>query len=64
MTYRIQYFRDDLKIGDIASDKSLAETLENAVDLMDLFGAEYALIVDEDGQLVDRVKRSSKPHQD
>jgi hypothetical protein len=59
MAYRIQFFRDDLKTGDIASDKSLAETRENAVDWMDLFGADYALIVDEDGQLVDRLKRSA-----
>jgi hypothetical protein len=63
VTYRIQYFRGDIKIGDIASDKSLAETLENAIDLMDLFAADYALIVDADGQLVDRVKRSTQPHQ-
>jgi hypothetical protein len=62
--YRIQYFRDDIKIGDIASDKSLAETLENAIDLMQLFAADYALIVDEDGQLVDRLKRSAEPRGD
>jgi hypothetical protein len=59
MGYRIQYFRDDLKTGDIASDKPLAETRENAVDWMALFGADYALILGENGQLVDRLKRSA-----
>jgi hypothetical protein len=59
MAYRIRYFRGDIKMGDIASDKSLVETREVAVEQMDFFRADYALIVDGDGNLVERVKRSA-----
>ncbi len=59
MVYRIRYFQRDVKMGDIASDKSLAETREDAVDQMDLFAADYALIVDHAGQVIERVLRSA-----
>ena len=59
MGYRIQYFRRDLKMGDIPSNAPLPETREKAVENMDLFRADYALILDEAGQQIDRMKRSA-----
>ena len=60
MAYRIQLFRGDIKVADLASDQPLPDTREDAVDACDLFKAEYALILDENGQLVDRLKRSAQ----
>jgi hypothetical protein len=59
MIYRIQLFRGDIKIADLASNRPLADTREDAVDAIDMFKAEYALILDGDGQLIDRLKRSA-----
>jgi hypothetical protein len=59
MVYRIQLFLGDLKLADLASDGPLADTRADAVDSIDLFKAEYALILDGDGQLIDRLKRSA-----
>jgi hypothetical protein len=59
MGYRIQVFRADLKMGDIASDGPLPDTREDALDAISLFKGDYALIVDDTGQLVDRLKRSA-----
>jgi hypothetical protein len=59
MLYRIQLFRGDIKMADLASNRSLADTREDAVDAIDMFKAEYALILDGEGQLVDRLKRSA-----
>ena len=59
MAYRIQLFRGDIKMADLASDRPLADTREDAVDAIDLFKADYALILDGDGQLIDRLKRSA-----
>jgi hypothetical protein len=59
MAYRIQLFRGDIKMADLASNRPLADTREDAVDAIDLFNAEYALILDGDGQLIDRLKRSA-----
>ncbi len=59
MVYRIRYFRKDVMMGDIASDKPLAGTRQEAVEQMDLFGADCALIVDHAERVVDRVLRST-----
>ena len=59
MAYRIQLFRGDLKMADLASNRPLADTREDAVDAIDLFNADYTLILDGDGQLIDRLKRSA-----
>jgi hypothetical protein len=59
MAYRIQYFRDDVMVGDIAADKPLPDTREDAVKYMVLLNAEYALIVDESGEMIDRLKRTA-----
>jgi hypothetical protein len=59
MAYRIRLFRGDLKLADLASDKPLPDTREDAVDAIDLFKADYALILDDTGQLIDRLKRSA-----
>ena len=59
MAYRIQLFRGDIKMADLASNRPLADTREDAVDAIDLFKAEYALILDADGQMIDRLKRSA-----
>jgi hypothetical protein len=59
MIYRIRYFRDDVKMGDIATNKRLPDTREAAVKYMALFNADYALIVDEGSQLIDPLKRSA-----
>lgn len=60
MAYRIQYFRGDIKLGDIAADKPLPDTREDAVKYMRLFKAEYALIVDGSGEVIDRLKRTAE----
>jgi hypothetical protein len=60
MAYRIQLYRGDIKVADLASDRPLPDTRQDAVDACDLFNAEYALILDEDGQMVDRLKRSAQ----
>jgi len=59
MGYRIHFFRDDRSMGNIAAEKPLPETLEDAVDLMPLFKADHALILDEVGHLVERIKCSA-----
>ncbi len=59
MVYRIQVFLGEQKLVDLASDKPLADTREDAVDAVNLFHGEYVLIVDEAGQLIDRMKRSA-----
>ena len=56
MAYRIRYFCDDVLVGDIAADKPLPEAREDAVEYMGLLKAEYALIVDENGEIIDRLK--------
>jgi hypothetical protein len=55
MTYRIQLFRDDLRTGDIPSDGLLADTRQDTMDAIDLFKADYALILDDAGQVVERI---------
>jgi hypothetical protein len=57
--YRIQFLKDDRKMGDVGSDKTLPETLEDAVDLMPLFYSDHALIVDETGHLIERMMKSA-----
>ena len=59
MGYRIQFLKDDRKMGDVASEKSLPETLEDAVDLMPLFYSDHALIVDEAGHSVEMMMKSA-----
>ena len=59
MTYRIQLYRGEIKVADLASDRPLGDTREDAVDACSLFKADYALILDENGQLIDRLKRSA-----
>ncbi len=59
MVYRIRYFQEEVKMGDIASEKSLAETRAEAFEQMDLFRADYALIVDPAGEVIERVYRSA-----
>jgi len=46
VAYRIQLSLDDIKMADLASDRPLADTREDAVDAIDLFKADYALILD------------------
>jgi hypothetical protein len=60
MAYRIQYFRHEVKVGDIAAHKPLPDTREDAVKYMRLFKAEYALIVDGSGAIVERLKRTAE----
>lgn len=60
MAYRIQYFRDDVMVSDIAADKPLPDTREDAVKYMSLFRAEYALILDKGGEVIDRLKCSAE----
>jgi hypothetical protein len=57
--YRIQFLKDDRKMGDVGSDKTLLETLEDAIDLMPLFYSDHALIVDETGHLIERMMKSA-----
>ncbi|MBA2588511.1 MAG: hypothetical protein H0U98_07790 [Alphaproteobacteria bacterium] len=60
MGYRIQVFQsDDNKLLDLASNVPLADTREDAVEAITMLKAEYALILDTDGQLIDRLKRSA-----
>jgi hypothetical protein len=59
MAYRIQVFQGDNKLLDLASNMPLADTREDAVEAITLLQAEYALILDTDGQLIDRLKRSA-----
>jgi hypothetical protein len=59
MAYRIQLFRTDLKLADLASNRPLPDAREEAVNFIDMFDADYALIVDGAGQLIDRMKRSA-----
>ena len=59
MGYRIQFLRDDRKMGDVGSEKSLPETLEDAIDLMPLFYSDHALIVDEAGRSVEMLMKSA-----
>jgi hypothetical protein len=60
MAYRIRYFRDEVMVGDIAADKPLPDAREDAVKYMGLLEAEYALIVDNSGEIIDRLKRSAE----
>jgi hypothetical protein len=60
MGYRIQVFQsDDNKLLDLASNVPLADTREDAVEAITMLKAEYALILDTDGQLIDRLKRNA-----
>jgi len=59
MGYRIQFLRDDRKMGDVGSEKPLPETLEDAIDLMPLFYSDHALIVDEAGRSVEMLMKSA-----
>ncbi len=59
MAYRIQVFRGDQKMLDLASNRSLPETREEALDAMTLLNGDYTLIVDEAEQVIERMKRSA-----
>ena len=59
MRYRIQFFLADRKTGDVPCDKPLPSMREYAVDLMPLFRADQAVIIDEAGQVIERLGRST-----
>jgi hypothetical protein len=59
MAYRIQIFLGDRKVVDLASNRPLSDTREEALDAMTMLNGDYALILDEAGQLIDRMKRSA-----
>ena len=59
MAYRIQVLRNDALVASIPSDGPLPDTRERAVEVIELFKADYALILDANGVMVDRLKRST-----
>ena len=59
MGYRIQIFQGEKKLLDLASNMHIGDARQEAVETMAMLGADYALILDTDGQLVDRLKRSA-----
>jgi hypothetical protein len=59
MTYRIQIFQANRKLLELTSNRPLPDTKEEAVDAIDMLKGDYALILDADFQVVDRMKRSA-----
>ena len=59
MAYRIQVFQGDRKLLDLASNSPLPDAREEAVKAVDMLKADYALIVDASGAVIDRLKRSA-----
>jgi hypothetical protein len=59
MTYRIQIFQANRKLLDLASNRPLPDVREEAVDAVGMLKADYALILDANFQVVDRMKRSA-----
>ena len=59
MTYRIHVFLALRKLADLACDKSIADVRADAIDAIALLNADYALIVDLQGQQMDRLIRSA-----
>jgi hypothetical protein len=51
--------RNDAVVASIPSDGPLPEAREQALDAINLFRADYALILDASGVMVDRIKRSA-----
>ena len=58
MNYRIQIFRAELRLLDLACNRSLSEAREEAVAAVDMLNGDYALILDIFGRQLDRLKRS------
>ena len=57
MPYRVRIFREDQKIGEFHWDKPLHETRLFATSLLTTRKADIAAIVDDDGKIVETVKR-------
>jgi hypothetical protein len=59
MAFQIQYFRDNKLLCETPLEKSLTEVREFATHGLDRHAAEYAAILDKDGNLIETVKRRS-----
>jgi hypothetical protein len=58
MPYRLQIFKGGQKVLDLASNTPLPDAREEAVDAMNMLKGDYALIVDEAHQIIERLKCS------
>jgi hypothetical protein len=59
MAYRIQIYRDERMLLDLASNRPLPDTREEAVDAVDMLKADYALILDANFHVIERMKCSA-----
>jgi hypothetical protein len=59
MAFQIQYFRAGRLWAETALEKPMVETREFAIRGLDRHSAEYAVIKDDNGNLIETVKRRS-----
>lgn len=60
MPYRIEFFRDDRKTGDVPCNKPLLHARAYAADLMSHFRADHAWIIDDTGVPIERLNRRAQ----